>query len=103
MIFIHLLIISFISAFIVDYSGAVKDGRAWLNKNVLHRPEDARLKPFDCSTCVAFWAGLAYIICRGAFNVPNLGGVCVAAMLAQVFNNLQFRITELFNNFLNHE
>ncbi len=103
MLYLHLLLIAFIAAFIVDYSGAVRELRAWLNTRVLHREEDARLRPFDCSLCVTFWTGLIYVAAVGSLSVPAVAGVCLAAWLARFINNLLFICEELFNKMLNNE
>lgn len=103
MLYLHLILIAFISAFIVDYSGAVKELRAWVNTRILKREADRPIRPFDCSLCVTFWAGLIYVIVRGELSVPAVAGVCLAAYLAQVFNNLLFTIKDKIDKYYDKE
>ena len=103
MIYLHIFLICFIVVFIVDYSGAVPSLRAWINKRILKREEDAPLKPFDCSKCMTFWIGLIYVAACGRLSVPTLAAVCLAAYLAQVCNNFLFMVKDLIDRMANEK
>lgn len=71
------MLLSTIVVFVTDISGiadTLKEalGR-WLNVKI------ERLKPFDCSLCMVWWCGLAYLFAVGRFA---LGPVAFVALLA---------------------
>lgn len=77
MLYYNILLLAVIVVFIVDVSGivdAMKEalGR-WLHVRV------GRLKPFDCSLCMVWWCGLAYLLIVGRFS---LGPVAFVALMA---------------------
>lgn len=90
---INLLLIAVIAVVVVDLSGfvdAVKAALArWLTR--AGRPtaaENIRLKPFDCSLCVTFWAGLFWLICVDAVSLGTLAALCLVALSTTVIDNL---------------
>lgn len=86
---IELLIITALIVFIIDLSGFVNEmeriiGR-WL-KCTVRIP-----KPFSCSLCSSWWAGLIYLIIVGRFTILWIGYVALLAFLTPViYNILQF-------------
>lgn len=74
-----LLVIQFLAVFIIDYSGAVED----MLTPVVKKLSGSRIghigKPFNCSLCTTFWAGLLYIIIAG---LPFWQFIPVVAALA---------------------
>lgn len=74
MVYINILCLAYVVTYIVDISGIIDSikwalGR-WLNIKV------GRIKPFDCSLCMTWWAGLIYIIAIGECDIYTL--LCVA-------------------------
>lgn len=92
MIYVNILLITVIVVFIVDLSGIVPTFRDWFNR-VTRREEDARIRPFDCSMCMTFWAGLIYVILSGP-SIPAVATVCLCAWLAQFVADVLFTIRE---------
>lgn len=78
MVYIDILCLAVVVTYIVDISGIIDSlkwalGR-WLNITV------GRIKPFDCSLCMTWWVGLAYIIIVGECNLYTI--LCVAMVSA---------------------
>lgn len=78
---IDLAILTTVVVFIVDLSGVVDDFKRRLSRWIA-APVD-RVKPFDCSLCVTWWSGLAYLLIAGAFNLRGLLAVTLCALLAR--------------------
>lgn len=77
MLYYNLLLLAVVVVFIVDVSGiidSIKEALSrWLHVKV------GRLKPFDCSLCMIWWCGLAYLLIVGRFA---LGPIAFVALLA---------------------
>lgn len=77
-----LLILTAAIVFVVDLSGFTQSWKGalkrWLKIDAM-RP----LKPFDCSLCLSFWAGLIYLLIVGKMSVVNVGVVCGLALLSK--------------------
>lgn len=92
-IYIDLILIASVVAYIVDLSGFTDSWRSALTRALgVHalRP----LKPFDCGQCMVFWTTLAWTISRGAL-CPALLAYCAAlAFFEIVLANLLDTIRE---------
>lgn len=83
-----LLLIQLISVGIIDVSGFIQDMEAtlskWLNIKA-HIP-----KPFSCSTCCSFWAGIIYLLCTGNLTLLTTAIVLMIALFTTVTSGLIF-------------
>lgn len=84
--FADLLCLAFVVCFIVDLSGGVQTLKSWLKVE--------RLAPLDCSLCMTFWAGLAYLLISGRFAFAPLVWVCVLALCASVLSSILSLVRE---------
>ena len=80
MVYVNLIALSAVIAYITEVSGIIDNlkyalGR-WLGVTV------SRLKPLDCSLCMTWWCGLIYIICVGECSVINIAVVALLSALA---------------------
>lgn len=87
MFYLESILLTFVVAFVVDYSGFVGEVDGIIKSLRGRQPKSRRiawpgLKPFDCSLCMSFWCGLILCAFRG-FTVPHLAFVCFAAFLAR--------------------
>ena len=94
MFYLESILLTFIVAFIVDYSGFPKFLEGYVSAIRKYRPGRAvrftkkpwpewpGIRPFDCSLCMSFWCGVILCAFRG-FTVPHLAFVCFAAFLAR--------------------
>ena len=97
---LNLLIIQFITVFIVDISGVVdsiKTGIKWILTKGKMKDSDYRLKPLDCSTCLMFWNGLIYLIYTSEFTFINIAIVCALAALTMETKNLILLVKDLIS------
>lgn len=75
---LDLLCIALLSSYIVDLSGWTASWKGWLSR-ILGGRQIKSLPPFDCSLCVAWWGGIAYLLVVGEFS---LRWVCVVGLLS---------------------
>lgn len=82
-----ILILTAVVVFIVDLSGFTDSWRGalsrWLHVSAL-RP----LPPFDCSLCMSWWAGLAYLLVTHHFTLEGVGLVAAASLLSGPIGSL---------------
>lgn len=94
---IDLLYITLILVFIIDISGFVDTVKRWVWKWVFKDRREYRdydLKPFDCSLCASWWAGLLYIIITG-FSWEMLAYVAFLSFLTPVFKDILTLIKDI--------
>ena len=73
----NLLLISALVIYIVDLSGFTDSWKNFLWRHF--KTNTKSMKPFDCSQCMTWWVGLAYLALSGQFTLPM---ICLAAALA---------------------
>ena len=81
MVYVNLLALSAVIAYITEVSGIIDSLKyalgKWLGVTV------SRLKPLDCSLCMTWWCGLIYIICAGECSIINLAYVALLSVLVR--------------------
>lgn len=101
-----ILSLTIIVVFIVDISGFTDSWKGWLHKWL--KVPIGRVRPFDCSLCSTWWAGIVYLICTGHITLPWVACVAVCAMLTpwiqdtlrtilDILTTITNKITELCN------
>ena len=78
----NLLLISALVIYIVDLSGFTD---SW------------SMKPFDCSQCMTWWTGLAYLALSGQFTLPMIAFVAALAFLSYPIGQVFIFIREGLN------
>lgn len=91
--YFDLLLLAVVIVYIIDVSGVIESIKGPLSKMVYR--ETGRkmrpLRPFDCSLCMTWWAGIIYIIAVGEFSLPTLTWVAVlSAMSTRIHRAIQF-------------
>jgi len=78
-----ILLISIITVFVIDLSGAVEHLVKPIVKHILRisREKDIDLPLIGCSLCVTFWSGLVYLIASGSFGLPGIALVSIVSFL----------------------
>lgn len=84
MIYWYLFLLQFVCVCIIDVTGAVDDMLTPLFKRITGSRIGHIGKPFNCSLCMTFWTGLIYLLCVGAFNLPNIAYVLALAILTPI-------------------
>ena len=97
---IDLLIIQFLCVFVIDFSGAVDDLLTPLVKRITGARIGRLGKPFSCSLCMTFWAGLLYILLTGHFTLPYLAAVAGLAALTPVTLDIMNLVKDLASAFI---
>lgn len=92
-VYADLLMLSVIIVYIIDVSGVMDSIKGTLSKIVYN--ETGRrmrpLRPFDCSLCMIWWAGIIYIIAVGEFSLPAITWVAfLSAMSTRIHRAIQF-------------
>lgn len=81
MIYVELITLTTSIVYIVDCSGFTGSWRNGLSR--LLRVKNLRsLPPFDCSTCLAFWACLLYAFAFRCLDVYTFGFACLCSWIA---------------------
>lgn len=76
---LELLMIAAVCVFIVDISGWTQTWKGALARWTHATSAEGRLRPFDCSLCCTWWAGLLWCLCTRQFS---LGAVALCALAA---------------------
>ena len=83
-IYIDLLLLAFITIYVVDISGFTESWRTALARSLKISESVMRpLKPFDCGKCMTWWVCLIYPICTRDIS---LGTIAFAALLSHLSN-----------------
>lgn len=80
----NLILISIICVLIIDLSGFIDSLKWGLSKILTHGKIPSinyNLPPIDCSLCMTFWSGLAYLLIIGQFSIPMLAFVLFLAIM----------------------
>lgn len=92
-ILIDVLLIALMTVFVIDISGFIdsveKTLNRWLGTKTVHIP-----KPFSCSLCSTFWAGLLYLLITNNFTIIYMAYVCLMALLTPVYNNVLLMVRD---------
>ena len=104
MIVINLLYISIIICYVVDISGVVDNIKKFIWKFIIGKNVEYKyfsFKPFDCSRCMIFWAGLIYLICVSQFTLFNICLVCLFSFLSIQITDIYMLINDIFYFIIN--
>ena len=72
-----LILLAAIVVFIVDISGVIHSLKESVGRFL--RLKIDRLRPFDCSLCMVWWSGLAYLLAVGRFELKAVAFVALLA------------------------
>ena len=93
-IYLHLLLLAWVVVFVVDLSGFITSLSGWIGRPVR--------KPFSCSKCVTWWAGLVLAAIEGRILDPCVWAyVAGLAFLTPVINNLAVSVLDLLTAAIN--
>ena len=77
-----------ISVIVIDISGFVHSIKVAIGKYLKISPNSFRIKPFDCSFCMAFWVSMIYLLVAGRFTLVNIAIVLLLCCLTTPLKNL---------------
>lgn len=86
MLYLNILMITFICVYIIDLSGIIDE-----LENIIGKWLKCKIKipkPFSCSLCSSWWLGLLYIIIMGKFTILNIAFVAFLSFLSPNIYNV---------------
>lgn len=92
---IDLLWVALITIYIVDLSGFNETLLTFISHYTGKRVTS--FKPFSCSLCMVWWAGLIYLLIVGAFTLPYIAMVALLSFLSVPLGQLLILIREALN------
>lgn len=95
MIYFDLVLATIVVVYVVDCSGFTLSWRGALARILRVREDQLRpLKPFDCSTCLVWWTGVAVLLVQRQFSFLTLAFVAVLSLLAFPLSQFMLFIRE---------
>lgn len=89
--FKDIIILTVIMVFIVDLSGVIDSIKGLITIN---GRQIKHFKPFDCSLCMTFWSGLAYLLFTHSFDLWGVFAVCMMSFLTPVVKEVLQAVSE---------
>lgn len=86
MLYINILMLTFICVYIIDLSGVIDELEDIIGKWLKCKIKIP--KPFSCSLCFSWWLGLLYIIIMGKFTILNIAFVAFLSFLTPNIYNI---------------
>lgn len=91
--------IAIIWVVVLDISGFMDHFKSWLKRVATGgRMSDSAysLKPFDCSFCMTFWTGLAYLLITKTFCLWHLAYLLLVCSFTPVINLVITTVRDIF-------
>lgn len=102
---LNLLILTCIIVYIIDISGFVDEILKRIYDKYIkvgdYNQLKPKLKPFTCSLCSSFWAGLIYLIATAQLNILMIGYVCLLSSLTPIIGDVFILIKDALNKIIN--
>ena len=83
-----------ICVLVIDISGFVHSIKVAIGKYLGISPNSFRIKPFDCSFCMTFWASVIYLLVVGRFTLVNIAIVLLLCCLTTPLKNLVMSVRD---------
>lgn len=99
MSYLKLFEITVIVVIVVDISGFVDSIKSLIG-NVLHI-NNVKLKPLDCSLCMAFWVSMTYLIYANELSLNTVMFSLLMSVMTPVIQDAIYLIRDIFGFFIN--
>lgn len=86
-IYLQLLLLAWVTVFVVDLSGVVTSIGEWLGRPLR--------RPFSCSTCMTWWLGLLWAACTRSLTWAVFGYIAALAFLTPVLMSAAVAVSDL--------
>lgn len=83
-----------ICVLVIDISGFIHSIKVAIGKYLGISPNSFRIKPFDCSFCMTFWASMIYLLVVGRFTLLNIAVVLLLCCLTTPLKNLVMSVRD---------
>lgn len=104
MMYLNILLIAVITVIVIDNTDFV-DNIKKLISSILTKGKiknsSYKMKPFDCSLCMAFWLSLIYIITQNQVTLITITYTLVIALLTPQINDVIRLIQDLLTKIIN--
>lgn len=90
-----IILISLVCVFVIDCTDIIPTLKRRISNIIYHRDVNISIKPFDCSLCMSFWCGLAYLLLTRSFSLPLLFLVCLSSYFTPVYKELYNLLTDM--------
>lgn len=81
-IYVNILLTAWLVVFVVDLSGFTRSWKGALGRWLKTDPDKLRVRPFDCSLCMTWWATLAVALAEGRLTFATTAFCALCALLA---------------------
>lgn len=88
----ELLLLALVVDYVVGLSGWSDSLKGWLSRRLGRRVVDFR--PFTCSQCMTWWAGLLWAALQGALTLPVVAYIAGLAFFSNTFEQVLIFIRE---------
>ena len=97
--YLDILFLTLLMVFIVDLSGFTDSWLSAFSKWLGHTVKE--FKPFTCSLCMSWWAGVVYLIVTGQFSLSLLAYAALLAYLSFPIRDFFIFINDLLLKWIN--
>ena len=99
-----MILITLIVVYIVDLSGWTEAWKPAAQAALLRLTgrEFDRLRPFDCSRCLTFWACMAYALLTGTLTLQAAAVACLLSFFSDTIATVLRAVKEGVDRLLNH-
>ena len=86
-IYIQLLLLAWVTVFVVDLSGVVTSFGEWMGRPLR--------RPLSCSRCMTWWLGLLWAVCTRSLTWAVVGYIAALAYLTPVLMSAAVAVSDL--------
>ena len=94
-----LLMTSVIICYLIDFSGIIQTIKNIIWKTLFKKqgnPNNIKLKPFDCTLCSIWWAGIILMIVTKEFTLMNLMITALISFMSKHISEILSIVSEIF-------
>lgn len=82
MIYVDLLLVTFVVTYIVDVSGFTESWRGVIERMLPKGQRLGHIRPFDCSACMSWWSCVIYSAIVGDLTLPVVAWSALMSLLS---------------------
>lgn len=91
MVYINILLIAVIVVIVIDITDFINNIKKLISSILTKgkiKSSSYIMKPFDCSLCMTFWAGLIYLIYCNSISLLNIAILLLIAISTPIINDI---------------
>lgn len=94
-VYVDISLAALVTVFIVDLSGFTRSWKGALGRWLKTDPDKLRVRPFDCSLCMTWWATLIVALAEGSLTFGTTAFCALCALLADTMGATLVLIKDL--------